>query len=66
MNLGAFTPVYDMTDDAIDDDLREIAALSPSPDWAVARWVELRAEKRRRLISMDGDIGRRFPRGGRG
>ncbi len=59
---STFTPVQDMTDDSIAADLREIAEIRPTPDWAFARVEELRAEKRRRLISLDGDIGRRDPR----
>ncbi len=59
---SAFTPVQDMTDDAIAADLREIAEIRPTPVWAFARIEELRAEKTRRLISLDGDIGRRRAR----
>lgn len=57
-----FRPVRDMTDEAIADDLREIADIRPTPVWAFARIEELKAEKTRRLISLDGDIGRRSAR----
>lgn len=60
--LHAFTPVRDMTDDAIAADLREFGEICPPPIWALARITDLRNEKRRRLISLDGDIGRRHAR----
>lgn len=62
MGTAAFTPVRDMTDKAIADDIRDFAEIRPTPSWAFERIEELKAEKTRRLISLDGDIGRRVPR----
>lgn len=56
-----------MTDDEIAHELAELGQfgrlyLETSLGDGPIRWRELRAEKTRRLISLDGDIGRRQPR----
>ena len=63
-----------MTDDAIAAELARLGkefdefcdgleGMSGSPgEWMVERMDELETERRRRLISLDGDIGRRVPR----
>jgi hypothetical protein len=67
-------PARQMTDDAIAaeltqlgkefDDFREgLEGMAGSPgEWMVERMDELNTERRRRRISLDGDIGRRVPR----
>lgn len=46
-----------------DDLRRELEGMSGSPgEWMIERMDELETEKRRRLISLDGDIGRRHQR----
>lgn len=70
-------PARTMTDDELSAELQnverqwdECMALceesgghSGSPgEWMVERMDEIRTEKTRRLISLDGDIGRRAPR----
>ena len=45
------------------DELRRDAEGGGSPgEWMVERMDELETERRRRLISLDGDIGRRHAR----
>jgi hypothetical protein len=65
-----------MTDEAIAAELvkldREFTAMRTDPEfeghggspgeWMVERMDELETEKARRLISLDGDIGRKNPR----
>jgi hypothetical protein len=44
--------VREMSDEELSDELRRLTE----------REQELKAEKVRRIISLDGDIGRRYPR----
>lgn len=47
------------------DELRsdpELAGGGSPGEWMVERMDEIETEKRRRVISLDGDIGRRHPR----
>lgn len=69
-------PARSMTDDELTAELARVEKLwtdmrtdpefeghggSPG-EWMVERMDEIETEKRRRVISLDGDIGRRRPR----
>jgi hypothetical protein len=67
-------PVRRMSDDELTAELDKLGkefdefrdgleGMSGSPgEWMVERMDEIETEQRRRLISLDGDIGRRNPR----
>lgn len=49
--------------DELQKDLEESGGMSGSPgEWIVERLDEINSERTRRVISLDGDIGRRNPR----